>query len=1052
MVQDFCSNIENVQSMAIFPGDKVGVVMIVLGCLYFIATFTIIYFIKMQEGHAKKGDDAAVQSVIFPVFVYVLWMNAVVNVYSGFVAWAYDFEPIDSTYKHDFGSAVAFAVMWGVQHTVNEGVSLLLMQKGLGINAAKRALRPALLWGTFTFFIQLAIYATRREISLSLTLVWNMMLWGFYVTLWLAPNKRLYRRPAALFYAKFWVVFHLIPITACILDFASLFSEGFCLFVFGNLFPYVILQPGVLYYTLLLDSRWWQGFEIVDSKNKSTRGEDIRSPLQGIDWDIRSAQRLAASLDDLSMASKGRSAVRMLNFAYISMDTQKLLGSGSFSKVYKGSYRQRPCAIKLVFTLDLTQSVIKRIASEALILSKIRHPNVVEILGVSVLPPSVCILLELCPLGSLHDLLRGTGPPANFKEQDEEESFVRAFILGGDAIRRGSGRGLGVCWLDRLYLARGCALGLQALHSYSAGLCHRDVKSFNFLLDDHLNVKICDLELGSVMEEGDEGIALRRRRPLLDSNQSASDLEAALSTYNIQSAFAADEFLANWAAPEVIREGLHSQPSDIYSLGLVFWEILTGNIPFHETRRQDDIRDAVLQGVRPIVPSCFEEHDGLFGDYVTLLKRCWAPDPMHRPGITQVVEQVEAIYRQRCFSILRQTEAMEEIISSKTTSRGFSSFFTLPATASMNRGLTKDQITHVWECLRKEGGNEGDSCLDRFEESGESWLLVANDGCFSILWASTSWEQDFGMSLDSCLGQALSEAEIVADGVEAFTSRLKEVRPLHPRHSVLCLNCAVVAHPSEVDPNELRPSKFTTSPLAPAAGAAAASTGATVPTPTTSGEGKITALFALHAFGITSSSSASFLSTNWSEDILIPQAPNDAAPVTSSSSSSFSRLSFSMRSSSVARKSSSMSPSPSFYGGRSPMEMMPQPTSPTPPATTAGPSPPPRPQVIVEVEDEDVDRSVSVNDTEVTEGEVRTSLGSDNHDKNGDDDTVPEEEHQQQAPASYGSSVSLGDKAEGAERKDFVSTEVVRSSLFHGGHRPRTNQVVMLAILFNRLK
>lgn len=147
-----------------------------------------------------------------------------------------------------------------------------------------------------------------------------------------------------------------------------------------------------------------------------------------------------------------------------------------------------------------------------------------------------------------------------------------------------------------------------------------------------------------------------------------------------------------------------------------------------------------------------------------------------------------------------------------------------------------------------------------------------------------------------------------------------------------------------------------------------------------------------------------------------------------------------------------MSPSPSFFGGRSPMEMMPQPTSPIPPATTAAPSPPPRPQVIDEMEEENVDRFVSVNDTDVTEGEVRASLGSDNQDKNCDDNAMTEEEHQPQAALSYGSSVSLGEKAEGTERKDFVSTEVVRSSLFHGGHRPRTNQVVMLAILFNRLK
>ena len=80
-------------------------------------------------------------------------------------------------------------------------------------------------------------------------------------------------------------------------------------------------------------------------------------------------------------------------------------------------------------------------------------------------------------------------------------------------------------WVDRLYLAVGCCRGLAALHAYSADLCHRDIKSFNFLgtspsyrdfytnilhtvlaneetmsicaVDHQMNAKIADLELGT---------------------------------------------------------------------------------------------------------------------------------------------------------------------------------------------------------------------------------------------------------------------------------------------------------------------------------------------------------------------------------------------------------------------------------------------------------------------------------------------------------------------------------------------------------------------------
>ena len=98
----------------------------------------------------------------------------------------------------------------------------------------------------------------------------------------------------------------------------------------------------------------------------------------------------------------------MYCIAYISMDSTKLIGSGSFSKVYIGSYRQKKCAIKLIFTPDLTEDVIQRIGAEAQILSSInvrtkyyslhkityfvnyffyiflfQHPNIVDIIGVA---------------------------------------------------------------------------------------------------------------------------------------------------------------------------------------------------------------------------------------------------------------------------------------------------------------------------------------------------------------------------------------------------------------------------------------------------------------------------------------------------------------------------------------------------------------------------------------------------------------------------------------------------------------------------------------------
>jgi serine/threonine protein kinase len=107
--------------------------------------------------------------------------------------------------------------------------------------------------------------------------------------------------------------------------------------------------------------------------------------------------------------------------------------------------------------MDLTEEVIQRVAAEATILSSLQNPNIIHIYGISVLPPSVCILLEVCEFGSLSDILRGD--------------------TGGGRVKLP----LSLTITDRMHLALGCARGVAALHALGHGVVHRDIKSLNFL-------------------------------------------------------------------------------------------------------------------------------------------------------------------------------------------------------------------------------------------------------------------------------------------------------------------------------------------------------------------------------------------------------------------------------------------------------------------------------------------------------------------------------------------------------------------------------------------
>lgn len=472
----------------------------------------------------------------------------------------------------------------------------------------------------------------------------------------------------------------------------------------------------------------------------------------------------------------GGGAVRLLNFAYISLDKNKQLGSGSFSRVYLGRYRKKPCAVKLIFTVDLTIEVIQRVAAEAQLLSLIRHPNVVDILGVSVLPPSVCILLELCVYGSLGDALRHNSAItaaicafAPILEQNNDISdnsstvtqlSMRGYVNGYNSfisynrmtgyegshsvrsessnsnvsalmsVMSGTSAGasqtsmnlataapapvvtatqiaaLSLSWTDRLYLAVGCARGLAALHTFSADLCHRDIKSFNFLLDSQLNAKISDLELGmaELLNYGKKKARGGTGAGGSPSMGEKSDLSERSS--DMRPSLAGNEILANWCPPEVIQGSSYTQASDVYGFALVLWEILVGRVPFSEVKRQDEIRRRVVAGHRPLIPACFivGDNSATYSKYVSLIQRGWDADPRQRPTATAMLLELEDMWQLSGSHLITTTDA--------TLDEGYSKYHTH---ATRIGSVTGDDPTYAYNLAQSSGAG-----LDNTEETGDN--------------------------------------------------------------------------------------------------------------------------------------------------------------------------------------------------------------------------------------------------------------------------------------------------------------------------------------------
>ncbi|GMY35194.1 serine/threonine-protein kinase STY13-like [Fagus crenata] len=135
------------------------------------------------------------------------------------------------------------------------------------------------------------------------------------------------------------------------------------------------------------------------------------------------------------------------------------------------------------------------------------------------------------------------------------------------------------------------ARGMAYVHGL--GLIHRDLKSDNLLINADKSIKIADFGVARI-EVQTEGMTPET------------------GTYR-------------WMAPEMIQHRPYTQKVDVYSFGIVLWELITGLLPFPN----------MTANVRPIIPSdCLPVLSGI-------MTQCWDADPAVRPPFIEVVRMLE---------------------------------------------------------------------------------------------------------------------------------------------------------------------------------------------------------------------------------------------------------------------------------------------------------------------------------------------------------------------------------------------------------------------------
>ncbi|CAG7896870.1 hypothetical protein IGI04_029712 [Brassica rapa subsp. trilocularis] len=209
--------------------------------------------------------------------------------------------------------------------------------------------------------------------------------------------------------------------------------------------------------------------------------------------------------------------------------SKALVGEGSYGRVFHGVLKSGiTSAIK---KLDSSKQPDQEFLSQISMVSRLRHENVIALVGYCVDGPLRVLAYEYAPNGSLHDVLHG-----------------RKGV-------KGALRGPVMTWHQRVKIAVGAARGLEYLHEkVNPQVIHRDIKSSNVLLFDDDVAKIGDFDL---------------------SNQ-APDMAARLHSTRVLGTF-------GYHAPEYAMTGTLSTKSDVYSFGVVLLELLTGRKPVDHT-------------------------------------------------------------------------------------------------------------------------------------------------------------------------------------------------------------------------------------------------------------------------------------------------------------------------------------------------------------------------------------------------------------------------------------------------------------------------------------
>ncbi|KAM3278247.1 hypothetical protein ACQJBY_045856 [Aegilops geniculata] len=264
------------------------------------------------------------------------------------------------------------------------------------------------------------------------------------------------------------------------------------------------------------------------------------------------------------------------------------VGQGSCGTVYHALWYGSDVAVKLFSKQEYSEEMINMFRQEVSLMKKLRHPSIILFMGAVASEERLCIVTEFLPRGSLFQLL----------QKDTGKLDPRR----------------------KLNMAIDIARGMNYLHNSIPTIVHRDLKSSNLLVDKNWTVKVADFGLSRLK------------------------LETFLTTKG-------GKGTPQWMAPEVLRSEPSNEKSDVYSYGVVLWELVTHKIPWDTLNPMQIIAAVGFMDHRLEIPSNTDPQ------WASIIESCWDSDPQRRPSFQELLERLQEVQKQYAMQARTRREA-----------------------------------------------------------------------------------------------------------------------------------------------------------------------------------------------------------------------------------------------------------------------------------------------------------------------------------------------------------------------------------------------------------